>query len=360
MMKIRLVAILLIAIIINPHVIHALERDSALFATHSMNCIWRVYTDGNLEKISCFQDAHFGYRGSSYYGENSPLISPDQRYVAAIRQDDLWIYDVEKKKLTRITEAAKPYTNEYLSIEVSTISWSWDGRKLLYSISPGDAGSGDDGFDRKKRPAKYGFYIYDIEDRAERLIAEVEYHKGKIRTDLRGSRLALLSDGKILLQSDDGMLSLYEPGSKPKPLHVYIKRKLDHIYVSRDGKWLVSCADNFTQAIKMDLKDYKVTPLSQVGSFSECQRPKFSPSGNHILYLRYTGKHEDGVPIVDIVVDDKKAYTSQRSAEYSWINDNTIAFTSGKKNDKMEVIIIDSITGEIKGRHKIKEGQHIK
>src|SRR5512145_3168555 len=132
MMKIRFIAILLIAIFITHNEIYANDRESALFVTHTMNCVWRLYSDGNLEKVSCFQETPFLYGGGPY-GENAPLISPDQRFVAVIRKNDLWLFESETKKLIPITSMAKPYTNKYLSIEVYIMSWSWDSSKLLYS-----------------------------------------------------------------------------------------------------------------------------------------------------------------------------------------------------------------------------------
>lgn len=349
MLKIRFIATLLIAIFINPYVICANDRDSILFATGSMNCVLRVYSDGNIEKV-LYLDGPSGYGGSIYYGSDSPLISPDQRHVAIIWEDDLWIFEPDTKNLTQLTQVAKPYTEKYLSVEVKTKSWSWDSRKLFYSVSSGDPGSGDDGFDRKVRPANYGFYIYNVEDKSTKFVSESISNStlDKLVPNFNKTLFDWSQDGTTLIN-----------GNK-------INKKLSwgHIDISRDGKWLVARIvvpkeafnkDPRSQIVKIDLKNYNVIPLTPVGGWAEYQRPKFSPSGKHILY-KWQRKLEKGIPIDDVAVDGKKIYTAIGLSECSWINDNTIAFTSSinaTEYNKREIIIIDSITGEIKGRHKI-------
>lgn len=339
---------------------YANDRDSALFATHSQNCLWRVYSDGNIEKVSCFQDTPFGYRGHAYLGENYPRISSDQHYVAAIRQDDLWIFEPDTKKIVRMTQVAKPYTNKYLSIEVNIVEWSWDSSKLLYSISSGDPGSGDDGFDRKERPAKYGFYIYDVK------------HKSTIFTPyLKGGGLeAWLPDGDMLHVGTCKTVKGYEECImksdliEDKSIPFSIDRKMGQIDISRDGKWLVANTrvpreafgkDPRGQIVKIDLNNYSIMPITAVGSWGEYQWPKFSPSGKHILYEWRAGV-EKGFSVSHITVDGKKIYKAVQLSNCSWINDRTIVFTSSinaTEYNKREIIIIDSVTGEIKGRHKI-------
>ena len=72
MLKIRFIATLLIAIFINPYVICANDRDSILFATGSMNCVLRVYSDGNIEKVLYLD-------GPSGYGAGCLRPQPDGR-----------------------------------------------------------------------------------------------------------------------------------------------------------------------------------------------------------------------------------------------------------------------------------------
>jgi Tol biopolymer transport system component len=337
---------------------YANERNSVLFATHSMNCVLRVYSDGNIEKV-LYLEGPSRYGGSIYYGSDAPLISPDQRHVAVIRKNDLWIFEPDAKILSRITQVARPYTEKYLSVEVKTVSWSWDSRKLIYSVSSGDPGSGDDGFDRKERPAKYGFYIYDIKDKSTIFTPHL---KG-------GGLKAWLPDGDILHVGTCKTVKGYEECImksdliEDKLIPFPVDRKMGQIDISRDGKWLVARTDEpkeafnkdpRSQIVKIDLNNYDVIPLTPVGKWTEYQWPRLSPSGKHVLYEWLI---KDGNPrIVSIAVNGKKIYTAPWINNCSWINDNTIAFTSSinpTEYNKREIVIIDSATGEIKGRHKI-------
>lgn len=319
-----------------------------------MNCIWRVYPSGNLKKIICFQKELFWYRGSVYYGDNSPLLSPDQNHVAVIRQGDLWIFEPDTQKLIRLTKVARPRTDRYLSIELNTISWSWDSTRLLYSVSSGDPGSGDDGPDRKVRPAKYGFYIYDVRAKSTKFISESysECDFDKMVPNFNRVVLQWPQDGTTMIN-----------GHK-------INKKLSsgHIDISPDGRWLLARADEpreargkdpRSQIVKINLNNYEVIPLTPVGGWAEYQWPKSSPSGKHILYQWQNGLEEKegkSCPKENIVVDGKNIYASnnpQGLSDCSWIDDDTIAFTSVSTNNELEIIIIDRATGEIKGQHRI-------
>jgi hypothetical protein len=336
---------------------YADERDSILYATGG---IWRVHSDGNIEKVLDPRESD-GYGGSSmYYGSDSPLISPDQRHIAVILKGDLWIFEPNTKKLIRITKVAKPYTEKYLSVEAKTVSWSWDSSKLLYSISSGDPGSGDDGFDPKERPAKYGFYIYDVKYKSTIFIP---YLKG-------GGLKAWLPDGDMLHVGTCKTVkgygecimksALIENKSIPFP----IDRKMGQMDISRDGKWLVAnttlpreAFDKYSrgQIVKIDLNNYNIVHITQVGEYGEYQWPKISPSGKNVLYQWQAGV-EKGFSLSHITVGGKKIYKAIGVLNCSWINDNTIVFTcsiNATEYNKREIIIIDSVTGEVKGRHKI-------
>jgi hypothetical protein len=341
-MKIRLLAVLYIAIFINPCLIFAENMASTLYVSRTPNCIWRVYSAGNIEKVSCFQDAPLPYKRSVYHGSNLSCIAPDKSHVAVIRNDDLWVFDVDKKNLIRITEVAKPYTKEYLSIDVKIISWSWDSQKLLYSINPGDAGSGDDAFDRKERLAKYGSYIYDVKDKA------------KIFVPTSIDQLFPNFNRVIFSYDKDGTTLI--DGHK-------INKKLNHYQmdISRDGKWLVANTEVSSEAskkeprsqiVKIDLENFKITPITPIGAWAEYQWPKFSPSGKKILY---EWQNDNGKPMIDIAVDGNRIYSALKIFNLFWIDDNTIAFTSTNKNYDLEIFIINSDTGKVNGQQMIYE-----
>lgn len=335
---------LIVFLFIAPCLLFAGDPASSLFVTYEMNCAWRIRTDGSIEKLTCME-GRYDYRGSIWQGSNAPLVSPDRKYVAFIRKDDLWLYKADTKDLVRLTQAGKPETRTYTSVEVSIVAWSRDSKKILYSIGHSE-GVDPEGHkpDKKIRPAKYGLYICDTRNPSDSLFVK----------DIKGSVTAWLPDGKMLVANEKNVLSTLEPGSKPAPFR--FAGELSQIDVSPDGKWIAGLTSKPDRLVKVNLASYEVVPVTPAGSFAEYQWPRFSPSGSHVLYARQTGMKE-GIPILDVTVDGKKVHTSSQLSDYSWIDDRVIAFTHRTQRDGLEIIIIDSATGKTVGQHKVKAGK---
>ena len=327
-----------------PCLLFAGNPASSLFVTYEMNCVWRVHTDGKIEKLTCM-DGRYVYTGSISAGSNSPSVSPDRKYVAFIRKDDLWLYRVDTKDLMQITRAGKSETKTYASVDVSIITWSWDSKKILYAIYPGE-GIDPEGHrpDKKIRPVKYGLYVYNVGNASSELVAK----------KIEGSISAWLPDGKMLVENEKKRLSTVEPGSKPTPFPV--TGELSQITVSPDGKWIAALTSSPDRLVKVNLTNYEVVPLTPAGEFAEYQWPKISPSGKHVLYERRSGM-KDGIPILEVTVDGKKLYTSSGLSDYSWVDDRVIAFTQRTSDNGLEIMVIDSATGKTVGRHKVKTGK---
>ncbi|MCZ6858517.1 MAG: DPP IV N-terminal domain-containing protein, partial [Gemmatimonadetes bacterium] len=97
--------------------------------------VWRAYADGRIEQFPY----SFPERGAEYshYGSTYPLPSNDQRHIAFVRDNDLWLLDVGTGSVTQTTHLGRPYTAGQASVYVLVTAWSSDSRRLLYYVMDG-------------------------------------------------------------------------------------------------------------------------------------------------------------------------------------------------------------------------------
>ncbi len=103
------------------------------------------------------------------FGSSDPRISPDQHWIAYIKDHNAWLRPTGAGKAIRLTTAGTDSAGQYLSVEAFLIGFTPDSSQLMYSIAPGK----DECPDCKhpemlRRKADYGFFLYDLRSRRVR------------------------------------------------------------------------------------------------------------------------------------------------------------------------------------------------
>lgn len=320
----------------------AQAENSILFVHVKASCqvsVWRVASNGTAESLP-FQ---FGEACSFSLGigGTEPLPSPDQRWIAFARDNNLWLLDVPLMEATQITHVGKPYNQRYASVDVFITAWSPDSRRVLYHVTPGMTDCIDcQRPDWEMRPADYGFYVYDLEEKSTRPI------------ELPGSFHAWLPDGDFLLSSN-------ERGSVGKQLlrFDWEEGTVEPITDRRgwygqfdssfDGRWLLTHVHDWRkgQILKLNVQDGGIFPVTPWGSMAEYQWPQFSPSGADISYVWQEGLDDSGTPRQTLVVNNRPIYRCDGGVDFHWIDNGTIALACQDK-----LIVVDTETGDEKGR----------
>ena len=107
------------------------------------------------------------------FGSSRPRVSPDQRWIAYIENENAWLRPTATGKPIQLTTAGKKGDARYLPIKVYFVGFTPDSKELLYSIAPGRDECPDCRHAKLLpellRPkAEYGFYLYDLGSRRAR------------------------------------------------------------------------------------------------------------------------------------------------------------------------------------------------
>lgn len=163
------------------------EPPSMLFGPPGSETVWRVWADGRLDLVF-----------PSRPGDTaSPVVSPNQRYVAYARAGDLWLFDVGTGKRIQLTRVARPYTSKLASVEAILVSWSYDSSRILYRVAAGETDDPEGGPSRQQRKAAYGHYLMDVSAAKSRVVEppdDLPFLKW-----LRDDGLAFKSGGRVLI-----------------------------------------------------------------------------------------------------------------------------------------------------------------
>ncbi len=301
--------------------------------------MWRVSTDGKLERLPFEFRSPGSSSGWGPQGTTQPLASPDQRWIAFIKDNDLWLLKIATGQTAQVTHVGKPHDDNFLAVETWITAWSPDSRHVLYSVEQGIRMYAKS---YKVHPADYGFHIYDLETKTSHPIK------------FPGTFKAWLPDGDFLLSSVGEPLLLFTPGeATARP----VKSKAGwygQFDVSADGRWVVATFGKFgstNQILKISLSTGQATQITPVGVWTEYQWPRLSPSALRIAFSRYERRYRRSTKPrnVMLVVDGEAIYPCAGQLKSRWIDDRTItAVCQG------EIVILDVETGEEKGRHKLE------
>ena len=315
--------------------------------------VWRVGSNGAISKIKF--PVYYEEENCKFCNfEISP--SPDQSKIAYIKKNDLWIYDIEKKKDQRCTKVGRPETEKFASVYVSISTWSPESKIILYSVLGGDIYSEPQ--DLKVRSAKYGDYLYDISKSASTYVERSLTHLGPV----------WLPNGKFLFSLYDkapftlwGELRLYDPVTLDSRRVVEERAWYGRPMVSDDGRWALVNAgkrlgpdtvspgkDLRSQLKRIDLVNGKVIDVTPLGGWGDYWSSAISPSGKNITY--FVKKSHNPTPSDPnnyrglLVVNGVEIYSSDLLAYVYWINERTIVAVTLK-----ELLVLDAQSGKVIG-----------
>jgi len=336
---------IIVAILFNAASILAAEQPAFTLFTEFGNDIWKIYSSGKIESILGNESGINTPSGNIYFNTTAPVPSPDNKYVAFIKHNDLWLRDMKTGKSSRLTHAGKQDTGEYASIEVYITSWASDSRSILYHIGHGMT-EDLDGVqpDRKVLEADYGFHIYNLDKKNSRRVSLPE-----------GILLKWLPDHRFLYSMDDYII-IYSTDGRSEILTAANATGIQ-TDISRDGKHLLIADGNLkmrtSQIIKVDLATRKISPVTPKGSWADYQYPRFSRSGAQISFLKRTGQVR-GHPTVSLIIDGREVYKHTGSIVYSWIDETAIALIYIREDNMLGIMVLDTGTNKIKAEHKVK------
>ena len=322
--------------------------------------IYRVESSGKIEPLGLNMGS---YKDAEFHRPGQPLISPDQRWIAFTRENDLWLSAVDRELSYPISHVGLPSTDHLMSVYVTAWTWSPDSRFLIYRVegnsTEGYCGCGG-GPAPKAREAEYGYYRYDVERGTTLRLNEAENRSHFLMVE----HVAWLEPKTFLVKSaaprgtksfpvtprevDYGLPLITTPtnyfrvslnGKKVKFVGGFEGRAWQED-ISPDGKRLVAYVSRSHESGKRDLSQLsvldlvtgEVRPLTEENPWHHShQLPQFSPDGESIAYLcnRTICADQDCKQNEQrhyLKVDGKiVAHCTLGSMKFDWIDSRTIA-----------------------------------
>lgn len=278
-----------------------------------------------------------------------PELSPDQKRIAFVQDNDLWIYEVAKRKATKLTSVGRPQDEQYASVFVSISTWSPDSRKILYRVLGGPTEPQGDaiGPKVKERPGPYGTYVYDLDQgTSDSLVVS----SGNLEPVWLPNGQFLVIHGGPTSSQLDNELHRYDPATRRSTPVTTQTAWYGRPVLSPDGRWIVVHAGQKpegtlrSQLWRIDLTSGEVTRVTPLGRWGEYQRPALSPGQGRLAYhwqQTYDRHSKKGI----VVANGRELYPHEGIARVFWIDDDTIAVLARK-----ELVVIDVNSGQIRGR----------
>jgi Tol biopolymer transport system component len=330
-----------------------------LISDAQKSAVWRVSSNGSIAKV----DFPFFNRktNSGISIGSSPLPSPDQRKIAYIKSNDLWLYDIDTNVDQRLTNIGQPEDDKFASVFVAAITWSSDSKKILYRVlsgltEPELLGHGE-AWKKEKREAEFGTRVLDINTRASSSIEvqgipdslPVWLPNGKFLVVMEGASYGKLDDELHLLNADthESLQIIQERAWYSRPV------------VSADGRWALVNAgtrvgpdlispgkDLRSQLKKINLENGKVTNVTQLGRWAEYYSYVISPSGSGTAYFWRKSPAPNNWR-GSVVVDGRELYSHDGLVSVYWINEMTVAIFA-----RSEIVVLDARSGNTIGVHR--------
>jgi hypothetical protein len=308
--------------------------------------VFAVADSGRVERLP-FRFARHRY-GCVGEGDSGPILSPDRRHVAFVRDRDLLLLDLRTNSQRTVTSVpngpsvrggSQPYITQ----------WSSDGRRLLYCIGSSGPHASFAG------PRAEGFYVFEVATGLSTPIA------------LPSEFVCWLPSGEFVLSlwrpseagesGVNGELALYRfnaadsigPVRLTPPCNGHLAYCYTQVVANSAGSRLAMVywpsPDSLNRIVECDLATGTLLPVPALGSCDDCQRPSYSPSGEHLAVLDYPlrGKRNRATDEDTTVLVDGRAIATchgmMGSDAISWVSDSTMVVTC---QDSVQVVNVNN------------------
>jgi hypothetical protein len=295
--------------------------------------VYRISAENRITTVSLPQNRDMTL---SMAGSTIPVVSPDQRWIAFIKENDLWMYNTQTQAMRRVTRVGRPYTETLASVLVLMVVWSADSTRVLINVTAGDTECVDcnDRGDWKKRKADYGHFVYDVRSGAlHKIVLPKDFDLWDWRADGR-----LL--GASITGEDQGPV-MVTPGGKPQPVPGLEGRGVNGLRISRDGSWAVAIISEYGRSypVRVNLRTGALVMLTDEGRFAEYQDLTISPGEEHVSWVHRTGPVNAGTK--QIVVDGQPGFTcASELLIHDWLDERRMIVNCGGK-----LQVVDGGTG---------------
>jgi hypothetical protein len=277
--------------------------------------VFRVSRENKLRRVLQLDPVESDLR----FGSTAPRISPDQNWVAYIKDQNAWLLHTGTGEAIQLTTAGKKSAGRYLSVKIFFIGFTPDSMQLLYSIAPGKNECPDcKGPEPLLRKEDYGFFLYTPHSK--------QVSKQQVRESTRVSDI-VASDRLFIVNVGAygdvlGFLKLPEQKFEALPPRC---ASASSCTLAADRR-LATCTqigNDHSQIIECDLRSGREITVSPRGDcITEFQGPSRSPAATHLAYMQTP----DMCGSLNRVlwIDQKPRFQCPKADGYSWIDENRL------------------------------------
>jgi len=265
------------------------------------------------------------------YGTTDAILSPDQHWIAYIRDHNAWIVPSKQQK-TSVGDAVKVSTQgiagsgDLAPIDAYLVSFSDDSKSLMYSIAPGTVDTDQPGVRHPKaRPADYGYFLYTI--------SGAKTEKMQLPGNIRPHRLLTPEHLFITEVGDYGdQFGLLTAAGAKDDFFAFAKTCAQALEcdLAQDGSAAActSVKQGHSQIFHCGVANGSADAVSAAGTcLNEFRRPQLSPDGKHTAYIRTPGNCSSKSK--ELWIDATSIYSCADYREYAWIDDDRLAIRCG-------------------------------
>lgn len=290
---------------------------SSLSNVNDFRKLYKVYANGTLEQIDLQIERDISF--TSGEGSTASLTAFNNSLIAFIKNNNLWLYELDTKESQQITLVGRPQDSIFAAINIFITGWSLNNQKLLYHVSPGETSCADCDKSWNKREADYGHYIYDLSTKDHR------------KVELPGKYSGWIFDESILVRKrSPQVISIYSPSTNSTSSLGTLEYEINQPNISLDGTWMAAAfldwTNSRTQIIKMNLRTGDFIPITDFASWGEYQNPTLSPNAKSIShYQPIRNLEKRRIEKYNLIVNENPIYECEFRPRARWINEEIIA-----------------------------------
>jgi hypothetical protein len=284
--------------------------------------VLRVSRDNTLTRVLQLDPVESNLR----LGSTGPRISPDQHWIAYVKDHKAWIRPTTGGQAIRLTSTGSTSDGKYLPIAAFLVGFTPDSKQLMYSIAPGQDDCPEcDRPDPVPQKADYGFFLFSLSSR--QLIKLQPPGDTRVLDIPARNRLFIASVGAY----SDVLGFLEFPSRKFEALPPKCASASNCVLTA--GGRVATCiqiGNDHSQIVECDMARHTDAAVSPQGTcITEFQQPSRSPAANHIAYLQTPERC--GSPNRVLWIDQKPRFQCQKAEGYAWIDETRLLVQCGQE-----------------------------